>query len=198
MNWLYDNWSKATIFLAVFVSALLLLYIKDYNYALFLLWLQVPVYFVHQFEEYIFPGGFLDCFNRKVIGSPVGDFPLTVRSSFWINVPVIFIAFPVSAIVAGSIALPIALWTVYFSLANALSHVVMFFKIGYNPGLLVSVLLNIPVGVYVIHYFAVNHIVSTEAQLVGLAIGVLAQALMMVWGFAILKPKIKTLNIEHK
>jgi len=191
MIWLYDNWSKSTIFLAIFVSTMLVLYVKNYNYALFLIWLQTPVYFIHQFEEYILPGGFADFFNIKVLGSNRTDFPLTRKASFWINLPLTFIAFPLSAIFAGNIALSIGIWTVYFSIINSLSHVVMFFIFRYNPGFVVSLLLNIPVGVYVVYYFASNNIISIESQIIGLAISILGQALLMIWGFKILKPKIR-------
>ena len=55
-----------------------------------------------------------------------------------------------------------------------------------------SVLLNIPVGAYVIYYFASHHTVSTQAQITGLAIGLLGQVLLMAWGFKILKPQIQS------
>jgi hypothetical protein len=191
LEWLYLNWNKSTIFLSIFVSVMLFLYVRNYNYALFLIWLQTPVYMIHQFEEYILPGGFADFFNIKVLRSNKADFPLTKKASFWINVPLTFIAFPLSAIFAGNFGISIGVWAVYFSIINALSHVVMFFIFRYNPGLLVSVLLNIPVGIYVVYYFAVHNIVSVETQMTGLAIGILGQALLMIWGFKILKPKIK-------
>jgi hypothetical protein len=169
---------------------MLFLYVMNNQYALFLIWIQTPVYFLHQFEEYILPGGFGSFFNLKVLGSDKVDFPLTKQASFWINIPLTFIAFPLSAILAGHLAISIGIWTAYFSICNAVSHVVMFFLFRYNPGFVVSVLFNIPVGVYTIYYFASHHIISTEAQLIGLGIGILGQALLMVWGFTILKPKI--------
>ncbi|TDW96658.1 HXXEE domain-containing protein [Dinghuibacter silviterrae] len=195
LAWLYDNWNKSTIFLAVFVSAMLTLYVKNNNYALFLLWLQTPVCFLQQFEEYILPGGFAGFFNKKVLGSDKSDFPFTKARSFWVNIALIFIAFPVSAILSGQFALSIGLWTAYFSVINSLPRVVMALKFkGYNPGLIVSVLFKIPLGVYVIYYFASNHIVSTKAQLTGLAIGLLCQVLLGLWGGKILKPLIKKEN----
>jgi len=167
------------------------MYVKSHNYALFLIWLQTPVYFLHQFEEYILPGGFLKFFNTKILGSDKVDFPLTKKASFWINVPLTFIAFPLSAIMADRLFISIGIWTAYFSICNAISHVVMFFMFRYNPGFIVSLLVNIPVGVYTIYYFVSNDIISMEAQIVGLAIGILGQVLLMIWGFKILKPQIR-------
>ena len=44
LQWLYDNWMKATPFLAVYSAILIWMYVKDVNYALFLIWMQIPIY----------------------------------------------------------------------------------------------------------------------------------------------------------
>ena len=94
MQWLYDNWMKATPFLALYSFILIWLYVREQNYALFLIWMQVPIYWFHEFEEYVCPGGFLDFFNRKPLGSKLGDYPLTKAGSFWINIPLVYILLP--------------------------------------------------------------------------------------------------------
>lgn len=123
---------------------------------MFLIWLQIPVYCLYQFEEYILPGGFADFFYKKGLGSNEKDFPLDKKVSFWINIPIIFVAFPLSAILSGYIDISIGIWTAYFSIINAFSHVAIFFKHKYNPGFVVSLLLNIPIGAFTIYYF-VSH-----------------------------------------
>ncbi len=191
MKWLYDHWYKSTIFLACYLLIVLLIFVKETNYALFLIWIQTVVYLFHQFEEYVLPGGFVEFFNKNVLGSPKGNFPLDKKASFWINIPIIFIGFPLSAILAGYVDISIGIWTAYFSIVNALSHVGMFFKSRYNPGLLVSIFLNIPVGIYTIYYFASHQIISFKVQWLGLLIGVLVQVVVMIYGFKVLKPKVK-------
>ena len=160
--------------------------------ALLLLWLHVPVYFLHQFEEYIYPGGFLEYFNLNVLGSGRPEFPMTNTAVLWINVPVIFIAYPVSVILAGEFGVSIGLWVVYFSIINASSHVGMYVKNGYNPGLVVSTLLNIPVGVFTIGYFISQDLASIKAHIIGFSIAIAIQVGLMVYGFVFLKPKIKS------
>ncbi len=193
MKWLYDNWMKATPFLAFYSFILVFLYVKDVNYALYLIWIQTIIYWVHEFEEYIFPSGFLDYFNQRAMGSKRGDYPLTKVCSFWINIPLIYIAMPASAVLAHFFGLGWGLWTAYFSALNALSHVGMavIFKDKYNPGLVASVFLNIPVGIYTAYYFISNNLVSAEVNIISLIVGILAQASMMVFGFGYLKPKLK-------
>jgi hypothetical protein len=44
----------------------------------------------------------------------------------------------------------------YFSVINAASHAAVFFKSRYNPGLVVSLLLNVPPGIFTIYYLAAH------------------------------------------
>ncbi|MGR3291037.1 MAG: HXXEE domain-containing protein [Paracoccaceae bacterium] len=190
IKWLEKNWPNTTVFLAIYVTVLLVLFLFESNFALFLIWIQTPVYFLHQFEEYVFPGGFKKFFNTSVLGSDDPDFPMTDAFSMWINVPLIFIAFPVSAILAGQMDISISIWTAYFSIVNALSHLGMFAIHRYNPGFVVSLLVNIPVGLYTVGYFISHDIISLNSHIIGFTIAVSIQAALLVYGFAILKTKI--------
>jgi hypothetical protein len=94
---------------------------------------------------------------------------------------------PVIGILATEIDLKYAMWLSYFSVVNATGHVVMaiIFK-GYNPGVVISLLLNIPVGIYAIAYL----LISTTANVVGLLISIAVQAAVTFFGFVVLKPRI--------
>ena len=188
MEWFTKNWFKSTLFLAVYTTLLLVLFVMRQNFALFLIWVQLPVYFLHQFEEYISPGGFLAFFNTNMLGSKNPELPLDEKSSFWINVPIIFIAFPVSSMLAMLFGFSFGIWCAYFSVINAFSHVGMFFKYRYNPGFWVSLLVNIPVGLFTIWYFASHQLIPVSAQIIGLLIGLAIQGLIMIYGLKILKP----------
>jgi ABC-type nitrate/sulfonate/bicarbonate transport system permease component len=95
------------------------------------------------------------------------------------------------AVLATTVGLPFGLWMAYFSVANALSHVVMLFKLGYNPGFVVSLLVNIPVGIYTIVYFSAHDLVSPMVHVVSAAIGLAIQAALMIYGFGVLKPRLR-------
>ncbi len=199
MKWLYDNWMKATPFLAFYCFILIFLYVKDENYALYLIWLQVIVYWVHEYEEYIFPAGFLDFFNRNMMKSDRGDYPLTKVGSFWINIPLVYVAMPLSAILAHFFGLEWGIWTALFSFLNAFAHVGMFFvfKRKYNPGLVVSTLLNIPVAIYTCWYFWTNNLITLQNGTISVIIAIIAQASMMIYGFGYLVPKMKREQNEN-
>ena len=175
VDWLADHWPKATIFLALYSFIFLYLYLLEDDFLLFLIWLQTSVYWLHQFEEYVFPGGFAVFFNRRLLRSERDDWPVTKMFSLWINIPIIFIAFPLSAVLAGIFGLGWGIWTAYFSILNALSHVIMFPRFGYNPGFVVSLLLNIPVGIFTVYTFLARDAISPAAHLVGLVIAILVQ-----------------------
>ena len=192
MKWLYDHWMKATPFLAFYSFILITLYIKDK--CLYLIWLQTIIYWSHEFEEYIFPGGFLDFFNKHMMGSSGGEFPLSKIGSFWINIPLVYISMPFSAVLAHFFGYEYGLWTAYFSILNASSHVVMFFIFGkkYNPGLVASVCLNIPFGIYAI--CIIGPLLSAKANILSVIFGIIAQLSMMIYGFGFLKPLVKEKN----
>lgn len=189
--WLFEHWPKATVFLALYTVVLLFLYLFDRNPLLFLIWIQTPIYWLHQFEEYVVPGGFGAFFNRTLLNSPRSDWPVTPAFSFWINIPIIWIAFPLSAILAGGVGLAWGIWTVYFSILNAASHVVMAVRFGYNPGFGVSLLLNIPVGVFALITFIQQGAVTVGEHIVGIAIALLVQGLLMAWGLGVMRRQVR-------
>ena len=191
MNWLAEYWPKATPFLAVYSAIFLYLFLYKQNFLLFLIWLQTLVYWIHQFEEYVYPGGFAYFFNRRLLGSDQDDWPVTKMFSLWINLPIIFVAFPLSAMLAGIYGLSWGIWTAYFSVLNALSHVGMFLRFGYNPGFFVSLLLNIPVGIFTIYLFFDKGSITRESHMEGLVVALLIQGALMIWGLGMMRRRVR-------
>ena len=127
------------------------------------------------------------------LGQWLGDYPLTKAGSFWINIPLVYVLLPLAGIISHFYGIEWGLWTAYFSALNAMAHVVMFFLFGfkYNPGLVASTFVNIPFGIYMVWYFLSNDLVSTGVNVASIIFGILAQASMMIYGFAYLVPKMK-------
>jgi Protein of unknown function with HXXEE motif len=162
-NWLYDNWAKLSVFLAIIVTILIYVFVKPENIVLFLIWIQLPIYLLHQFEEHNWKG-FKNYINRKVFKVKEGDFPLNDKIIFWVNIPIVWILIPIFASLS-SINLMFGLWIPYFAVFNSLTHVIVSIRNReYNPGLIVSIILGIPVGVYALiifySYIAVPAIIS--------------------------------------
>lgn len=146
--WLHAHWQYGTPFLAALVTAFLFVFVYPLDTPLFWVWACLPVYLVHQFEEFVWPGGFLEAISQKVAtGSGPAAPVLSLREVYWINVGIIWVLFPVSAVAAMLISPAWGLWVPCFTVINGLSHVAAAMKDRrYNPGLAASLALNIPVG----------------------------------------------------
>jgi hypothetical protein len=153
INWLYKNWARLCIILSIIVVVIILLVVKTNNILLFLIWIQIPIYLLHQFEEHSWPGGFKKFVNTEIFHVEVGEYPLNDTNIFWINVPIIWVLMPIFASLSY-INLFFGLWIPYFAVFNSLTHVIgAVVKRKYNPGLFVSLVLGIPVAVYTLWLF---------------------------------------------
>jgi hypothetical protein len=163
VNWLYKNWAKLSVLLAIVLTIFIIIFIKPENIVLFLIWIQIPIYLLHQFEEHAW-NGFKNYINKNVFKVQEGDFPLNEKNIFWINIPIIWILMPIFAGLS-SINIIFGLWIPYFAVFNSLSHVIFSIRNReYNPGLIVSLILGIPVGIYTLivfySYIAVPAVIS--------------------------------------
>ena len=153
VNWLYKNWARLCIILSIIVAVIILLTVKTNNILLFLIWIQIPIYLLHQFEEHAWPGGFKKFVNTEIFNVEVGEYPLNDTNIFWINVPIIWVLMPIFASLSY-INLFFGLWIPYFAVFNSLTHVIgAVVKRKYNPGLFVSLVLGIPVAIYTLWLF---------------------------------------------
>ncbi|RLD90863.1 MAG: hypothetical protein DRJ13_17810 [Bacteroidetes bacterium] len=151
--WLKKEWAKAGLILSIYLFVMLFVFVRKYDFVLFILLLQTPLYMLHQTEEYIFPGGFGKFFNTKIFNLATEDKPLDENFIFYVNVMLIWIALPVFGLLS-TLSYGFGLWLPYFSLFAGVAHIALALKARklYNPGLLMSLLINIPVGLWSILY----------------------------------------------
>ncbi|MCZ3366369.1 HXXEE domain-containing protein [Methanobacterium veterum] len=82
-----------------------------------------------------------------------GDFPLNDKIIFWANIPIVWILISIFSVLSSA-NIMFGLWIPYFAVFNSLSHVIVSVRNHeYNPGLLVSLILGIPVGIYALIIF---------------------------------------------
>lgn len=185
---LYPHWAISTIPMALVIAAVLVSAGGEIGLALAAVWGQMIVYLIHEFEEHVLPGGFKDYINHRVFDPmvehklpagrdlPPGDFPLTDRSVFWINIVFIWILFPLAAVAAGRIDIRFGLLLPWFGIVNAATHIVVaLVKRGYNPGLVISVFLNIPTGIWTLAVLS-DAGAGTGAQLTFFGLAVVGHA----------------------
>ena len=123
----------------------------------FLILVQTPLYMIHETEEYIFPGGFGKFFNLDIFKLDTADKPVDQNFIFFVNVILIWIILPVFGLLSMKNT-QFGLWIPYFTVFAGVAHIALAIKAGkiYNPGLIVSLVLNIPVGTLTVIYL-VNH-----------------------------------------
>ncbi|MCB0914612.1 MAG: HXXEE domain-containing protein [Actinobacteria bacterium] len=149
-----------------------------------LLWLQLPILMVHEFEEYVFPGGFKSFFNHDTVFSsenPTDNTPLSEGYVFFVNIVTVWGWAIVGALLAG-----IAPWVgfglvVFNAGVNCVQHSVIF-QIkheGYNPGLFTTMLLLLPFSTFITIYVIQHDVMSPLDWVLSFVLG-----LGVVAGFA--------------
>jgi hypothetical protein len=116
----------------------------------------------HQFEEYVFPGGFPAAANRALFGEKddIARYPLNELSATIVNT---FLAY--SLYIVGIFChncLWLGIFIAYFTMAHVLMHCLKLnisLKAWYSPGCLSSLFIMLPMGVYYLWYVATHFIV---------------------------------------
>ncbi len=149
LRWLRRDWAKAGLIAAGFLLVMLFAFVRQSEFLIFVLLLQTPLYMLHQGEEYVFPGGFGAFFNRHIFKPGTDEGPVDESFIFAINIGLIWIALPACALLA-LVDVNFGLWTPNFSVFAGVAHIALALRARKvsNPGLVVSLVVNIPVGVW--------------------------------------------------
>jgi hypothetical protein len=195
LQYLHKNWSHAGILIAIYVTLVLLCMAPYLDLFTLLVWLQFPVYLVHEFEEHTYPGGFKQFVNRTVFQVYDQDIPLTVERVFWINILAVWFLFPLTAVAAQLIHPAFGILTPCFSLVNASLHIVgAIIKRTYNPGLVASIFLNYPLGAYALFVaYDAGYLIPSYllcALLISLGVHIALLGMALYWYRVWLKNKV--------
>jgi hypothetical protein len=190
--WLKKDWAKTGLILAIFLFVFLVVFVKPNDFVLFLILLQTPLYMLHEMEEYVFPGGFAKFFNIDIFNLDTADRPMDENFIFYVNVGVVWIILPVFGLLSIN-NYQYGLWIPYFSFFAGVAHIALGLKARklYNPGLIVSLVLNIPVSLWSIRYFADHQLVQNAVLNPYLAIGLGLNLLLPVIGFIVYRRYLK-------
>jgi hypothetical protein len=181
--WLKKEWAKVGLILSIYLLVMLLVFVRKYDFILFILLLQTPLYMLHQTEEYIFPGGFGKFFNTKIFNLISEDKPLDENFIFYVNVILIWIALPLFGLLS-TLNYSIGLWLPYFSFFAGVAHIALGIKARklYNPGLLVSLFINIPIGLWSILYLLEQGLIENFFLNIHFLIGLAINLILPVMG----------------
>jgi len=191
-SWLKRDWAKAGLIVSIFFFVLLVVFVKDSDFVLFLILLQTPLYMLHETEEYVFPGGFGKFFNMDILKLDTEDKPVDQNFIFYVNVILIWLILPTFGLLAVK-NYQYGLWIPYFSFFAGVAHIALGIKARklYNPGLIVSLVLNIPIGIWSILYLTNQGIIQNAIWTPHLAIGLGVNLILPVMGLILYKRYIK-------
>jgi hypothetical protein len=144
-NWLVRQWQwpAAALFTAAFLLALTPLLAVEAGAPLALVFVQLPIYMLHQWEEHA--GDRFRQYVNRVIGR--GREALTPAATFWINALGVWAVDLAALYLAWAIGPATGLTAGYLALINAALHIgPAIARCSYNPGLVTACLLFIPLG----------------------------------------------------
>lgn len=182
LSYLYKNWACICLILAIYVSFVLWSSLSSIGWLVFLIWLQFPVYLLHEFEEHAYPGHFQEVFNKEIFGVMGRSFPLNPCNIFWINILGVWILFPLFAYLGQNVDLKYGLFLPIFGMFNATTHIILFLvKRRYNPGLGASLFLNYPTGIYTLLIASSLGVLEWSTILFGLLLAFLIHIAIAVY-----------------
>jgi len=167
-DWLVVKWQwpYAALFAAGVLLAISPLVFQFAGLALGLIFLQMPIYMLHQYEEHT--GDRFRLWVNRMLGH--GDV-LTPTATFWINSVLVWGLDLVALYLACFVDLSLGLIAFYLPMLNAFGHIIpSLVKRQYNPGLVTSVVLFLPVGL--VSTYLVSQAAGCELRDHLLALGV--------------------------
>jgi len=139
------------------------------------LWINLIALFMHQFEEYRYPGYFPGMMNLVMFASPQPDrYPLNSNTALIVNVIIGWFLYALAAVFGEKVVwLGIAIMLV--SVGNFIAHTFLFNLKGktfYNPGLITADMLFLPIALYFFYLLARDNSATFLDWLLGIGLGI--------------------------
>jgi Protein of unknown function with HXXEE motif len=177
MDWFERNWMYTGVVAGLFLLLLMPLIVGGWSGPLVLIYLQLPIYMLHQLEEHDD-----DRFRRFVNDNIAGGLPaLTTPAVVVINVPGVWGINLVALYLAYFVHLGLGLIAVYLTLVNAVLHVISTIVLRrYNPGLVTALVLFLPFGTWALVAIDRAGAGTTTYHVIGLTAAVLIHVAILV------------------
>jgi hypothetical protein len=147
-DWFIGNWARASLPLAIILFLISPFIYQGIGLAAFLVYLTLPFYMLHQFEEH--GGGQFKAFVTKTVGR--GREVLSDRDIFRVNVLFVWLGTLVVLYLCVYVNIIWGLFAGYLVAFNGIVHIATSIRMRrYNPGLWTSVVVFLPLGIYIIY-----------------------------------------------
>jgi hypothetical protein len=176
MSFLRKHWFDIGGLLALLCGFYVGLNYHTFGKLQLILWISLISLFIHQLEEYRYPGYFPGMINAAVYQSTKPDrYPLNSQTSLTVNVIIGWLVYLLAAFF-GAQYIWLAIATIVISLGNFFAHTLMFNIKGrtwYNPGTATAVLLFLPIAIWFFMTIAGNKSVHALDWTFGILLGLL-------------------------
>lgn len=140
-----------------------------------LLWISLISLFLHQFEEYRYPGYFPGMMNAVMFSSKQPDrYPLNTNTALIVNVFIGWLFYFLAAVFAEK-ALWLGIATILVSVGNFFAHTFLFNikgKTRYNPGMLTAIFFFVPIAVSFGYLLIQGNLATWPDWIVGIILGI--------------------------
>jgi len=176
-DWFIANWAKASLPLAIILFIISPFVYRGIGLAATLVFLTLPFYMLHQFEEHA--GGQFKAFVNKTMGR--GREIMTDRTIFRVNVLVVWLGIIVVLYLCVYANIVWGLLAGYLVAFNGLVHIIASIRLRrYNPGLWTSVFIFLPLGIYIIYIINKESGAGWLYNVVFLVVVILLHAMLLI------------------
>jgi hypothetical protein len=174
---LFRNWVYGGFLAGLLLLALTAVLAQDWPVWLTAVWIMLPLYMLHQYEEHD-NDRFRLFVNRQIAG---GREALSPAAVFLINIPGVWGVILVSFALAWNVRPGLGLIAIYLVLVNAVAHVVAAVLMRrYNPGLITALVLFLPVGGLALWILQATN-PSSKDHAIGLGVSLGIHVAMFLW-----------------
>lgn len=188
LNWLRMHWFELGIFLSL--PIIVYLVIGKVSEVGFILWISLITLFIHQFEEYRYPGYFPGMMNTVMFSSKKPDrYPLNTNTALIVNTVVGWLIYFLAAVFTKSL-IWIGIATILVSLGNFVAHTFVFNikgKTKYNPGMLTAIIFFLPISVYFFYIVLTQNLATLTDWILGIIFGIFLNIFGVIGLIIILK-----------
>ena len=176
-EWFIQNWAKFSLPLAIILFLISPFVYKGIGLAPFLVYLTLPFYMLHQYEEHA--GGQFKAFVTKTVGK--GREVLSDRTIFRVNVLFVWLGTIVVLYLCVYASIIWGLFAGYLMAFNGIVHIVTSIRMRkYNPGLWTSLFIFLPLGIYIIYLITRESSAGWLYNIIFLVVVILLHAMILI------------------
>jgi hypothetical protein len=189
IKWFKVNWPRTGLIVSIFLIIYMAVIVLPNNLLQFSVLLAAPLYMLHEFDEYVFPGRFAQFMNKNIYKLDPENGMLNTDAAFWINIIAVWTVIPLFSLwavfdIGQAIAIP------YFFIFQAVVHLILGIigKRFIHPGMISAWLIHVPWGIWTIWLLVQNGVITNPFWNGDLMVGLLLNvALLFVGGFLMIR-----------